>query len=398
MRKFNKSKALKNLNNKNNNRTKKYSIIISIVILVVAIIYFSFARFEANSTYSLISGTIAHPIVNLKQYILNLKTMDLQYDGEKTLGEYGTPDNNLRYVGSDPDNYVYFNCNTNNPNEMNEETCEVWRIIGIMTDIEDEEGVTENRIAIIRNDSIGMYSWDSSSSDVNDGSGINQWGASGTYEGADLMRELNTDYLGNITVGTDGKWYNSYLNNKNNPMPSIKLNSNAQQMIETVKWYTGASDGNNKIYAKNLYAGERNTAKTGKECLSGSTCNDNVNRTGNWVGKVGLMYYSDIMYAIEQNNKSYCFNIALNKLKSSDTNGMCLNQSWIYSDLNEWTLSIIYLFSDAYGVASIDTTDAIRTDVAAEPFNVRPVVYLKQDVMIAGGNGTDGSSYKLIMQ
>lgn len=398
MKRFNKSKALRNLNNKNNNRTKKYSIIFSVAILIVAIIYFSFARFESNSTYSLINGTIAQPIVNLKQYILNRKTMDLQYDGEETLGEYGTPDNNLRYVGSDPDNYVYFNCNTNNPNEMNEETCEVWRIIGIMTDIEDDDGVTENRIAIIRNDSIGMYSWDTSSNTVNDGSGINQWGASGTYEGADLMRELNTDYLGNITVGTDGKWYSNYLNNKNNPMPSIQLNSNAQQMIETVKWYTGASDGNDKIYAKDLYANERNSTKTGKKCLSGSTCNDNVNRTGNWVGKVGLMYYSDLMYAIVQNNKSYCFNIALDEFKTSEKKETCLNQSWIFNDLDEWTLSIVYLMGDAYGVVSVDPSYGIRTNVAAEPFNVRPVVYLKQNVMIAGGNGTDGSSYKLIMQ
>ena len=28
------------------------------------------------------------------------------------------------------------------------------------------------------------------------------------------MRELNTDYLGNITVGTDGKWYNGRNNLK----------------------------------------------------------------------------------------------------------------------------------------------------------------------------------------
>ena len=398
MHKFNKNKALKKINNKNNKKAKTFSVVVAIVILIGAIIYFSFARFESTQSFSLINGTIAQPIVNLKQYILNLKTLDLEYDGEETLGEYGTFDNNLRYVGRDPDNYVYFNCNTNNPNEMNEETCEVWRIIGIMTDIEDEEGVTENRIAIIRNDSIGMYSWDTSSTNVNDGSGINQWGASGTYEGADLMRELNTDYLGNITVGTDGKWYDSYLNYKNTPMPSVNLNSNAQQMIETVKWYTGASDGDKKINAKNLYADERNSTKTGKKCLTGGTCNDNVNRTGNWVGKVGLMYYSDLMYAIVQNNKSYCLNITLDELEESDNKSMCLNQSWIFNDLDEWTLSIIYLIGDAYGVVSVDPSYGIRTDVAAEAFNVRPVVYLKQNVMIAGGNGTDGSSYKLIMQ
>ena len=51
-------------------------------------------------------------------------------------------------------------------------------------------------IKIRRAESLGTYSWDSSDSSTNSGDGINQWGPSGSYEGADLMRELNTDYLG----------------------------------------------------------------------------------------------------------------------------------------------------------------------------------------------------------
>ena len=43
------------------------------------------------------------------------------------------------------------------------------------------------------------------------------------YEGADLMRELNTDYLGTITVGTDGNWYSSNKNAKSNAKPTTPL-------------------------------------------------------------------------------------------------------------------------------------------------------------------------------
>ena len=53
----------------------------------------------------------------------------------------------------------------------------------------------KNRLKIIREESIGDYSWDTSeSSSINSGYGINQWGESGSYNGADLMRLLNPGY------------------------------------------------------------------------------------------------------------------------------------------------------------------------------------------------------------
>ena len=58
LRKFNSEKALRKLNNRNNKNIKTASIVCSIVLLVGAIIYFSFARFESNNTYSLINGTV----------------------------------------------------------------------------------------------------------------------------------------------------------------------------------------------------------------------------------------------------------------------------------------------------------------------------------------------------
>ena len=84
-----------------------------------------------------------------------------------------------RYSGSNNSvkNYVTFND-------------EEWRIIGV-SPVDDGTGKVENRIKLIKSSELGKYVWDASSSSVNYGGGINQWGASGSYAGADLMQTLN---------------------------------------------------------------------------------------------------------------------------------------------------------------------------------------------------------------
>ena len=56
LKKFNKDKSLSKLSDRNNKNIKIASIVGSVILLVGAIIYFSFARFESNNTYSLING------------------------------------------------------------------------------------------------------------------------------------------------------------------------------------------------------------------------------------------------------------------------------------------------------------------------------------------------------
>ena len=95
-----------------------------------------------------------------------------------------TKDQNVRYYGSNPNNYVSFN------NEL-------WRIIGVFND----------NVKLVRKDSLGLLVWDTSESSVNHGWGINQWGEStyedgSLYEGADLQVYLNTMYYGGDTTVT----------------------------------------------------------------------------------------------------------------------------------------------------------------------------------------------------
>ena len=92
---------------------------------------------------------ITKPTYGMKatEYITNL----YDYDGEG-LKKDNTSDENIRYYGSNPDNYVSFN------NEL-------WRIIGVFG----------NNVKLVRSEKLGELSWDSSASSVNNGRGVNEW-------------------------------------------------------------------------------------------------------------------------------------------------------------------------------------------------------------------------------
>ena len=102
---------------------------------------------------------------------------------ENTMAYDGTADNNIRYVGEIPCNYVAFNGET-------------WRIIGAMNNVDDGNGNLESRLKIMKNESIGSYSWDTSASSglLDGGTGVNDW------SDADLMKLLNPGYE-SLSVG-----------------------------------------------------------------------------------------------------------------------------------------------------------------------------------------------------
>ena len=402
MKKFNKNAALNKLSNNNNSKTKKRTIIISVIVLVGAILYFSFARFESNASFSLIDGTANIQSIPLIDKILDLKAKgasDLEFDGVETLGVNGTDDNNLRYVGANPNNYIEFNG-------------ELWRIIGLMNNIEKEDGTTDSFIKIRNFKGLGGYSWDTSDSSINNGHGIDQWGEStyldGTpYEGADLMRELNNDYLGNIVVGTDGYWYASSKNGKTLGMPSSILSENAKSLIQIVKWNLGSPSFNNGVYDSNYvsdlmpgtsYIRERtnlNIICSGNENFD---CDDNVNRTSMWTGKVGLIYPSDYGYATGGGgtvNRETCLNTSMYGWKNLEVDD-CTNNDWLYSSF-QWTLSpLIRNKTEEFVIGGFDF-DYFGNYTASQNFTVYPVIYLKNNLLIRSGDGTETNPYRLTL-
>ncbi len=76
--------------------------------------------------------------------------------------------NNIRYIGQNPSNYIYFNCK--NDGEQTKDSCEIWRIIGLMDNVKTVNNGTQRLLKIIREpltDTSGKVkdlSWDSSNS------------------------------------------------------------------------------------------------------------------------------------------------------------------------------------------------------------------------------------------
>ena len=253
----------------------------------------------------------------------------LQIGNDKDIKEY-------RYRGASPKNYVTFNN-------------EVWRILGVFP-VDDGNGNIENRIKIIKDQSIGNKSWDTGNS--------NNWARPAT-----LNTELNTTYLNS-------------------------LDSTSKNMISNTKYYLGGKKTTwNDGYADTplqFYSYERKTQNTiSNEFYNGTNSNS-------WVGKVALMYLSDYGYA-----SSNCENKMLYSTKSSsDDLRTCNGTNWLFNNATQWLLP--QRASDSYhtfGVVSDGRVNDI--DVSDDLFGVRPVLYLISSAQITGGNGTSSSPYTL---
>ena len=299
------------------------------------------------------------------------KTLSNLDKASNGLEEDTTPDKNIRYVGTSPRNYLKFNDD------------EIWRIVGVFNNITtiDENGKEkkESLVKIVRNDSLGYYSWDSSSLDTNDGKGINEWSQ------ADLMYELNCDgkstkycrdditegYLSNLTSETT-LWYNGQNNAKNGTYDFSKnIKSSSIDKVAKVRWNTSRAEYG--ASALDSYNQERSTTLI-------STPSDNVPRFNIWDGKIALIYPSDYGYA-----STYI--TCRSELSSSN----CKNENWLFNSAYQWTLSP---YSGGVGVVFYDYSGGFVFSYGAyNAYGVRPALFLKSDVVIAGGNGEEGSPY-----
>ena len=307
-----------------------------------------------------------------------------------TLAYDGTTDNNLRYVGKNPCNYVKIDN-------------EYWRIIGVMNNIDDGTGNKESRIKLIRNESIGNYSWDTSDSTVNSGSGINEWSQ------ADLMKLLNPGYESESVGGS--LYYNSKsgtcYNGRANAITSCNftssgLKTNLKALIDDVIWYMGTNGTNSYTLASDglashFYRYERSN-NTGKICTAGDYCNDTIARTTDWEGKVGIMYPSDYGYATSggsTSNRTKCLTKELYHWDDSSY-GDCKNNDWLYNSGNwQWTVSPFAYYSNALNVFDIREAGRVVNRDAYGTGLIRPSVYLISFTAITDGLGTKENPYVL---
>ena len=265
-----------------------------------------------------------------------------------------------RYIGADPNNYVKFND-------------ELWRIIGVF-DTDDGTGKVEKRLKIIRNESIGNYSWDYNSA----GNYINEWST------AQLNNLLNSGAYYNRTTGT---YYNNSTTASNVDFTNNGLTEKAKAMIGNAKWYLGGTadyTNSSNGLASHFYKYERGTT-----VYSG--------RSTSWTGKVGLMYLSDYGYATSggtTTNRASCLSKEMYNWDDSSVSD-CKNNDWMYnSNIRQWTISPRADYS--YIVFGVDRTGFVNYISANyDAYAARPVVHLKSTIKVITGSGTKESPYIL---
>ncbi len=311
------------------------------------------------------------------EYIKNLAktSSSLTWDGKKTVGIYGTNDNNLRYIGSNPNNYVLFN------NEL-------WRIIGVMKVKTDNNNV-EERIKLIRKDGtsgqkdFGQYSWDSKSS--GSGSSDNDLG-SNDWTDSQLKDMLNGIYL-NSEIGDCYKSNPTTVSTKTNcdftgnGLEPKGLNKESQDMIDSdIKWNLGGCD-NTKITVNEMYENERSNNVNSNRPTEWSKANDQKYHNG-----VGLMYYSDYRYATDGGTigREKCLSLLLDISEESwyisKYRIECEGNDWLKPNRYEWTLSHNLTYS--YRAIYISNTDIGYNLWVSYTLGVQPTIYLKSSIKI----------------
>ena len=244
------------------------------------------------------------------------------------------PDRNARYVGVDPNNYVSFNG-------------ELWRIIGIFN----------GQAKIIRDEYYSTsIQWDSNDS--------NNWATA----------SLNL-------LWNDEANENSYINTieKNDPTSYGYID------LEHV-WNIGGTPNYNSSTRSDFYTAERSGTPAGAE---GSEAT--------WTGAIGLMYPSDYGYATNSTDSICDSEVMYNwdEATNETAHEECAENSWLYdSSYEQWTLTPRSEFSNRAFL--VGYTGCVYSGYnVLNYYAVRPVLYLKSNVKIVGGLGTDQQPFEL---
>ena len=234
-----------------------------------------------------------------------------------------TEDNNIRYVGSDPNNYVSFGNG-------------LWRIIGVMNNMENSSNVSGSYIKIV-DDSVDNYS--SWNDDMD-----NAW----NYSNVQTL-------LNNTIYETLNKEY-----------------------IETMNWSYNYVSEPNSYNVKDFYSMER------------------MNKDNYLKANVGLIYPSDYGFASigsESVGTNSCQVASLNNYGSLSD---CIDNNWLYLDSTYWMmLGGTTTHGRSYSFHTDGNINAYSTGAYR---GVLPSVYLKSSVKILSGSGTKTDPYILSLQ
>ena len=304
--------------------------------------------------------------------ITHAKDSTLQIGTNEDITEY-------RYRGASPKNYVIFNGET-------------WRIIGVFP-TDDGTGKIENRIKLIKDQSIGEYKWD-------DGTIAYNYTKNDNLMLLQDKNKLKVKYLEKknknnfidlaITEPTKSALNNwarpASLNTYLNKTYLNALSTASQNMIGDTKYYLGGGGNNSNFNSSvDFYSYERKIKNT----KSNEFYYDK--NPNSWVGKLGLMYVSDYGYASDN-----CETKALNDYNNSNDLRICNNTNWLFNlkkleatvtQYSNTSTSIHYIADNGIVVSTYQASLAQTV--------VRPTLYLKSEVRIIDGDGTSTNPYIL---
>ena len=228
---------------------------------------------------------------------------------------------------------------------------ETWRIIGVIP-TEDTNGKVENRIKIIKDESIGNIEWDKN-------------GTTNNWTTATLNTYLNNDY------------YNT-------------ISTTAKNMIGTTKYYLGGyytseitSDVMWQYERKKINGSDCNStddSQSGTECYYYGTnpiMQNDVNK------KIALMYASDYGYAASKECTSNLYDYENANCKTTN--------NWL--DKSQYELLLPQYSYDSFTTFTVFPDGDLYVNGGENA--VRPVLSLSSNVKISGGSGTSSDPYTL---
>ena len=294
----------------------------------------------------------------LYNYIVN--TLYNNMDGSNNIYKEdhtinGNSYSEYRYEGEDTlvNNYVWFN------NEL-------WRIIGAFpggtptTDADnlgDGAPSVNNTVKIIRDDAIGSFAWHKSET--------NDWTAA----------SLNIEILNNLYLNSSSGTCYFYSTSVGKACSFVDNGlANVQDFIENATWNLGGYDSSS-VTTANMYTYERGTTVySGRPVVT--------------TGKVGLMYPSDYGYSVTNANCSHT-STNLNSYNSSS----CGGKAWLLK--YGYELTSTPNSGNSNYVFSIGADAYLDHYYAFNGYGVRPVLYLKSNVYVTGGDGSINNPYQL---
>ena len=292
-------------------------------------VYFDIARFDKLCNTSTLACHVA------KLYTGTQGENGIYYHNTSLTN--GAGDNNYRYAGANPNNYICLGSDATTCPDDN-----LFRIIGVFGD----------KVKVIKDKSVVKMHWDTSN--------YNTWSISS------LNTYLNGTYL--TSIGT--------LSDK----------------IDVATWKVGGNTWDNISVstAKEVYDYEiknpSTTASTGETEYS---------------AKIGLMYVSDYMFAVLQDNWTL---VAYNSNDATKDYRAIKAENWLYLGSDEYTITrssknsgevfAIYSSGEVYSYSvSCNSGEPLPCRVYAK--YARPSFYLISSVEYSGGTGTSSDPIRI---